>query len=92
MKFKNIVIILLIFTSCFSCDTELEEEIFSTYSADTFYENEDQLQAQNLGIYQAFRHVVWEQDMYFLGTMPHRYATARQPGFAIHSAYNTADQ
>ena len=91
MKLKTLCILGIIFTGLISCNTDLEEEIFSTYSADTFYENEEQLQAQNLGIYQAFRHVVWEQDMYFLVTMPNRYATARQPGFAIHSAYNTAD-
>jgi hypothetical protein len=91
MKLKKIYILGIIFTGLISCNTELEEEIFSTYSADTFYENEEQLQAQNLGIYQAFRHVAWEQDMYFLVTMPNRYATARQSGFAIHSAYNTVD-
>lgn len=91
MKLKNIFIIGFIFTGLFSCDTELEEEIFSTYSADTYFRNEEQLQAQNLGIYQAFTHVVWEQDMYFLVSMTNRYATTRQPNFAIHSAYNTVN-
>ncbi len=75
-----------------SCEKELEEEIFSTYSAQNFYQNEEQLQAQNVGIYEAFRHVIWEQDMYMLVSMTNKYATSRNPGFAIHSAYLTADR
>lgn len=91
MKLHHLFILGFIFTGLVSCNQELEEEIFSTYSADTFFKNEEQLQAQNLGIYEAFRHVVWEQDMYFLVSMTNRYATSRVPGFAVHSAYNTPD-
>lgn len=92
MKFYKLIILAFLTIGFISCNQELEEELFSAYSAQNFYQNEEQLQAQNLGIYEAFRHVVWEQDMYFLVTMPHRYATARQPNFSMHSAYNTADE
>lgn len=91
MKFYKLIILAFLITSIFSCNQELEEELFSEYSASNFFQNEEQLQSQNLGIYEAFKHVVWEQDMYFLVSMTHRYATSRQPNFAIHSAYNTAD-
>lgn len=92
MKIKKILILGILLTGFISCDKELEEEIFSTYSADTFYENEEQLQAQNIGIYESFNHVVWEQDMYFLVSMTGRYATSRVPSFAFHAAYQTADR
>ncbi|MGB5983183.1 MAG: RagB/SusD family nutrient uptake outer membrane protein [Nonlabens sp.] len=92
MRFYKIIIAGFFLLGIYSCDQELEEEIFSTYSADTFFQDEEQLQAQNLGIYQAFRHVTWEQDMYFLVTMTNRYATTRQPNFAIHNVYNTVDE
>ncbi|SFB94041.1 Starch-binding associating with outer membrane [Algibacter lectus] len=93
MKLKHIIVFCLMIVGLVSCDTALEEEIFSTYSSDTFYQNEDQLQAQNLGIYEAFKHVVWEQDMYMIGTMAgSKYATSRSLGFAIHSAYLTPEQ
>ncbi|WP_139959663.1 RagB/SusD family nutrient uptake outer membrane protein [Flavicella sediminum] len=93
MKLKRILVFCLMIVGFLSCDTALEEEIFSTYSSDTFYQNEEQLQAQNLGIYEAFKHVVWEQDMYMVGTMAgSKYATSRSAGFAIHSAYLTPEQ
>lgn len=92
MKFYKLLIIAFVITGVYSCDQELEEEIFSEYSAQNFYQNEEQLQAQNIGVYEAFRHVVWEQDMYFLSSMSSRYATSRQPNFAIHSAYITPDE
>lgn len=91
MKISKILIALFVIVASYSCDQALEEEIFSEYSAQNFYQNEEQLQAQNVGIYEAFRHVVWEQDMYFLVSMAGRYATSRQPNFAIHSAYLTPD-
>lgn len=92
MKIKNILILTFIFTGLFSCDSELEEEIFSVYSASNFFQNEEQLQSQNIGIYEAFRHVLWEQDMYFLTSMTSKYATSRVAGIAIHAAYATVDQ
>ncbi|WP_088323861.1 RagB/SusD family nutrient uptake outer membrane protein [Polaribacter tangerinus] len=92
MKFKKILILTTIFTSILSCTGELEEEVFSNYSANNFFKNEEQLQAQNIGIYEAFRHVVWEQDMYMLVSMTSRYATSRVPQFAWHAAYQTADR
>ncbi|TMM30623.1 RagB/SusD family nutrient uptake outer membrane protein [Polaribacter aestuariivivens] len=92
MKLKKLLILGILITGFYSCEAELEEEIFSTYSAENFYNNEEQLQAQNLGIYEAFRHVVWEQDMYFLVSMTSRYATSRVPSFAWHAAYQTADR
>ncbi|WP_299665977.1 RagB/SusD family nutrient uptake outer membrane protein [uncultured Polaribacter sp.] len=92
MKLKKLLILGIIFIGLLSCDTELEEEIFSTYSAGNFFQNEEQLQAQNLGIYEAFRHVVWEQDMYFLVSMTSKYATSRVPSFAWHAAYQTPDR
>ncbi|WP_159020672.1 RagB/SusD family nutrient uptake outer membrane protein [Algibacter sp. L3A6] len=93
MKLKHIIVFCLMIVGLVSCDTALEEEIFSTYSSDTFYQNEEQLQAQNLGVYEAFKHTTWEQDMYMVGTMAgNKYATSRTAGFAIHSAYLTPEQ
>ncbi len=92
MKLNKIIVFFLMMTGFLSCSTALEEEIFSTYSSNNFYKNEDQLQAQNLGIYEAFAHVVWEQDMYMLSSMAgSRYATSRSPQFAQHSAYATIE-
>lgn len=92
MNLKKIVFITVTFLSITSCKNELEEEIFSEFSASNFFENEDQLQAQNIGIYEAFRHVVWEQDMYFLVSMTGRYSTSRVPNNAWHAAYQTPDR
>lgn len=92
MNLKKLLLIAIAFLSITSCKNELEEEIFSEFSASNFFENEDQLQAQNVGIYEAFRHVVWEQDMYFLVSMTGRYATSRVPSFAWHAAYQTPDR
>jgi starch-binding outer membrane protein, SusD/RagB family len=92
MKLKKIIVFFLMIAGFISCSTPLEEEIFSTYSSSNFYQNEDQLQAQNLGIYAAFAHVVWEQDMYMLATMAgNKYATSRNVAFAEHSAYATIE-
>lgn len=92
MKLKKLLILGILLTGFISCDQKLEEDIFSTYSANNFFNNEEQLQAQNLGIYEAFRHVVWEQDMYFLVSMTSRYATSRVLNFALHAAYQTPDE
>jgi len=92
MKIKKILILGILLVGFISCDQELEEKVFSSYSAGNFFENEEQLQAQNIGIYEAFNHVVWEQDMYFLVSMTSRYATSRVPSFAWHAAYQTADR
>ncbi|MEN8966337.1 MAG: RagB/SusD family nutrient uptake outer membrane protein, partial [Polaribacter sp.] len=92
MKLKKLLILGILLTGFISCDQKLEEDIFSTYSANNFFNNEEQLQAQNLGIYEAFRHVVWEQDMYFLVSMTSRYATSRVLDFALHAAYQTPDK
>lgn len=92
MNIKKLLILSIIFTGLLSCNKELEEEVFSAYTAVNFYQNEEQLQAQNIGIYESFGHVVWEQDMYFLVSMTGRYATSRDPNFAWHAAYQTADR
>ena len=92
MKLKKLLILGILCAGFISCNQKLEEDIFSTYSAENFFKNEEQLQAQNLGIYEAFRHVVWEQDMYFLVSMTGKYATSRVPNFAWHAAYQTPDR
>ena len=92
MKLTKLLILGIIITGLFSCDATLEEEVFSSYSAGNFFKNEEQLQAQNIGIYEAFNHVVWEQDMYFLVSVTSRYATSRVPNVAWHAAYQTADR
>ena len=92
MKLKKILILGILFTGLFSCDTDLEEDVISSYTAANFFKNEEQLQAQNIGIYESFNHVVWEQDMYMLVSMTGRYATSRVPNIAWHAAYQTLDR
>ncbi|WP_299053697.1 RagB/SusD family nutrient uptake outer membrane protein [uncultured Polaribacter sp.] len=92
MKLKQLLILGIIFTGLFSCNTTLEEDVFSSYTASNFFKNEEQLQAQNIGIYESFNHVVWEQDMYMLVSMTGRFATSFQLGFSYHAAYQTLDE
>ncbi len=92
MKLKKIVVFGIMLAGFLSCSTDLEEEIFSAYSSDNFYNNEEQLQTQNVGIYAAFGHVVWEQDIFFLVSMMSKYATSRIAGNARYAAYATPDQ
>ncbi|WP_418263633.1 RagB/SusD family nutrient uptake outer membrane protein [Flavobacterium faecale] len=91
MILKKIVIFAIILTGFSSCNTDLKEEIYSEYSGSNFYNNEEQLQAQNIGIYAAFGHVVWEQDMFYLTSMMSRYATSRDAGNARFASYETPE-
>lgn len=91
MKNTKILTLLIILFGFLSCN-DLQEELYSTYSSSDFYQNEEQLQTQTMGVYNSFRITTWEQNMYFLGTMPGRYTTSTGPlTFNNHAVYATSE-
>lgn len=89
MKNTKILALLLILFGFLSCN-DLDEELFSAYSADNFYKNEDQLLTQTMSVYSPFRTTTWEQDAYFLTIYPGRFATSRgNDTYVNHAIYAT---
>lgn len=76
MKTKYNIIIatfVLLFAGC----NDLEEEIYSDFQAANFFETEEQIQTQALGLYQSFGHVFWEWYLYDLTAYPSQYTVTR---------------
>jgi hypothetical protein len=77
MKFTFQTRYLSLFFLVLTCCGDIEEEVFSEFPASDFYKNEDQLQSQSLGMYNTFKHVVWEWWMYDILVFPSKYAVTR---------------
>ena len=94
---KKSIVILIVFGLFISCN-DLEEEVYSSFLSSNFYQNEAQLQSQNLGIYNTFKHVQWERYNYQFLSMPGQYSTTRlgsdvwwkAPIYGIHETQNAS--
>jgi hypothetical protein len=66
-------ILLTLFIISFVGCNDLDEEIYSSFLAENFFETEAQIESQSLGLYHPFRHVQWEWYLYEQVSYPNKY-------------------
>lgn len=79
MKTINKLTLALLLMVSFNCN-DLEEEVYSDFLSQNFFQTEEQFQTQGLGLYNTFNHVIWEWWMMDFLIYPSKYAVTRQGG------------
>lgn len=86
---KKIIFYILSVILLVSCN-DLQEEVFSSYTASNYLKTEDELKAQALGLYDFNPHSYLEDRLYELLIMPNRYFASKISSKGGFSAYNIA--
>ncbi len=78
MKTKIKIIITVFLLSLTSCN-DLNEEVFSSFLGENFFETEQQIATQSIGLYNTFKSTQWEWFLFDLVAYPSQYLVTFSP-------------
>lgn len=89
MKTKFLYILSFVIASCsFVGCNDLDEELYSTYDKDNFYQNETQMEMATNGLYQVFTGNTWFVSLRYLSTSPYKYTRVAGSTLSDYCRYN----
>ncbi len=84
MKYRMNCVVILFSLFLYSCE-DLNEEVFSSFTAENYFQTEEHLLTAANGMYESFRHVWWDMQAYSLVVPQSRYFTSRlNTGLAVY--------